>query len=138
MPSPAEEAENARAGNGGRTCDTATPLREHWMNRAAAGRRDRAIEAMARLRCTGWKKDRVISRCREGREKDEDDLGPEMAAATVGYAIGSDRRRRMRARLSEGAPWKLILESWKPWHKVMKTQEPSAVRTTGTVYTLLL
>jgi hypothetical protein len=120
MPSPAEEAENARTENGGRTRDTATPPREHWMNRAAAGRRDRAIEAMARLRCVGWKKDRVISRCREGREKDEDDLGPEMAAATVGNAIGSDRRRKNEGATKRGRPVEAdpgILESW---HKVIR------------------
>ena len=60
----AEEAENARTGNeDGR--DTGTPPRERWMNRAAAGRRYRAIEAMAGLRCVGWRR---IGKSRGRRE----------------------------------------------------------------------
>jgi hypothetical protein len=43
--SPAAEAENARTGNE-ESRDGVTPRRELWKNRAAAGRRVRAIEAM--------------------------------------------------------------------------------------------
>jgi hypothetical protein len=60
--SPAAEAENARTGKAARREAWALP-RELWMNRVAAGRRDRAIEAMVR-----GERVRVAER-RWGREK---------------------------------------------------------------------